>query len=103
MDLVVFVVEFVMGFCWFVVAGGWFLLGWWWLVEEMVELCWVCGGWRILIVGFVVVLFLFFLRCVKHRKIFEKKPFSLKSFTFKKIYIEKYFTTKQTDKLVYES
>jgi hypothetical protein len=38
-DSVVFV-EFMMAFCWFVVAGGWFLLGWWWLVED-------CGGWRI--------------------------------------------------------
>jgi hypothetical protein len=26
-----------------------FLLGWWWLVEDMVGFCWVCGGWRILL------------------------------------------------------
>jgi hypothetical protein len=36
--LVVFFVEFVMRFCWFVVVGG----GWWWPV---VGFCWVGGGW----------------------------------------------------------
>ena len=50
------------GLWWLVVAGGgdgWALLGLWWLEN---------------IVGFVVVLFLFFfLRCAKYRKIFGKK------------------------------
>ena len=36
--LVVFFVEFVMRFCWFVVVDG----GWWWPV---VGFCWVGGGW----------------------------------------------------------
>ena len=62
---------------WLSVVG--FLLGWWWLVEYMVGLCWVCGGRRILL-GLWWVFFLFYVapNTVKYS---EKKPFSLKLFT----------------------
>ena len=79
MDLVVFV-EFVMGFCWFVVVGGWFLLGWWWLVEH-------CGGRKIWLFVCFFIYFLFFLNVAPNTVKYSgkgKKKF-LKSFTSENI------------------
>jgi hypothetical protein len=75
--LVVFFVEFVMRFCWFVVVGG----GWWRRLLSFVgflvagEYCWICDS-------FVFVFFYVVPNIVKYS---GNKSFSLKSFAFAKI------------------